>query len=213
MSASCGLRWKRRWRERGGTSGRDELQVEQIVSDLFTSRTGKVGKGGIRVPGPPFKFKCLARFLANHPKSESSSAVATRQKVGNGQAKDVETEPCDSVKDGSRPMGIKKRKKVEQDQDERRKIRKEMRALKHNIQATNDMLAATAARDQRAFLLGVLRKNRPQYRSLLDSVYEQELNEGGAQGSEESGCSGIRTGICKRREAEHDEEDGDISEN
>lgn len=39
------------------TSGKSDLQMEQIVSDLFSSRTGKVKKDWTRVPKKVFRYK------------------------------------------------------------------------------------------------------------------------------------------------------------
>lgn len=127
---------------RGGTSGRDELQIEQLVSDLFSARTGKIGKDGIKIPGPPFKFKRVARFLSRHPKWDQKLITgrgrkkAVRNTGTTGSVAAPETaggdEECQS-----RPIGTKRRKAREQDMDERRKMRKEMRSLNGHLGAAN----------------------------------------------------------------------------
>lgn len=94
---------------RGGTSGHDEIQVEQIVSDVFTTRTGKTDIDCICVPGAPFKFKRVAQFLASHPKWDRSLTGARKKKEVRIEQTDVASPPAGSAsgKGRSRPIGKK----------------------------------------------------------------------------------------------------------
>lgn len=159
--------------KRGGTSGRDELQIEQMVSDLFINRTRRVGKDGIRVPGAPFKYKRVAPFLSAHPKWE-------RNDLGDGgnEKSILQDENYDEDCAGyltSRPVGIKKKKEMEREANEKRRMRKEMQAMNEHLAFANQISLCTSKRDRREFLLSVIPKDTPEYAQLLRALYRKEI--------------------------------------
>lgn len=62
MNRECKLylSLKKQVEKQGNMLGKSDLQVEQMISDLFTGRTGKIKKDGIRVPGTVFSYKNVA---------------------------------------------------------------------------------------------------------------------------------------------------------
>lgn len=100
----------------GVTSGRDEVQVEQIESDIIVSLTGKIGQDSIRVPGPCFKFMCVVCFLLKHPnwfKGVGDSSMETA--LGFKEVEEEDGKEGDSVMREnifSRPIWMRRKKEV-----------------------------------------------------------------------------------------------------
>lgn len=105
-----------------------DLQLEHMVSYLFISRTEKVNKDWIRVPGTVFKYKKGAEYLSHQPKLERSCTILPNKKhkimsmrpktdsVKKALSGFTEDSECDEdylhnyIK---RPMGIKKRDTIQ----------------------------------------------------------------------------------------------------
>lgn len=58
------LLFKVQLEERGASSGKSAQQIEQMVSELFSTRTGKVDSDEIRLPGTPFRFENVAEYIS-----------------------------------------------------------------------------------------------------------------------------------------------------
>lgn len=159
---------------RDGTFDRDELQIQQLVSDLFIMRTGRTGKHGIRVPWGAFTYKRVAQFLASHPKWDSHCTTdgATGKPVGCG--KDCGDDGDDVFTQG--PIGIKNELKNEV--EEQRRMRKEILVMNKHLELANHISLATSKPDRRVFLLSVIDKDTLEYAWLLKSDYRDEIANG-----------------------------------
>lgn len=186
--------------ERGATSGKNEQQIEQMVSDLFTSRSGKLNSDGIRVAGPPFRFRKVAEYLVQQPKWKRRSCRSVKpSRDPNVKAGDSTKVPAavlggpiqgddDGDRDGDcRPKGIKSRKLEDKNVTEKKKMRREMKNLNSLIAKSNSIAETTAQRDRRVFLLGIMPENTPNYSKYMEEVIAEEFSTvHGSRGSEKN---------------------------
>lgn len=56
--------------------------MKKIVYDIFVRWTGKMGKGGIRVPGRSINFRRIDRFLKSHQNWFKGGAEYKREEDG-----------------------------------------------------------------------------------------------------------------------------------
>lgn len=177
--------------ERGATSGKNEQQIEQMVSDLFTSRSGKLNSEGIRVPGPPFRFKKVAEYLVEQPKwrrrpsriikqsPDGTNKTGDSTKVGSTVLFSTSQGRDDGDKDGEcRPKGVKARKLEDKHVVEKKKMRREMKELNRLIEKSNRIAESTAQRDRRVFLLGIMPDDTPNYGKYMEEVIAEEFSKG-----------------------------------
>lgn len=205
--------------KRGSTSGRSEQQVEQIVSDLFTRRTGRPNKDGIRIAGPPFRYKQVAEFLSSQPKWERQISTAGRPVRSSpatmkmsaehqrGILDDYDGDGADD--DGSdvndataahglrRPIGIKAKKAMHKDEVEKRKFRKVFEEMNKTMAESNSISRHGGMMDRRVSLLGLLPRESSEYKRILSLVMTDVTRTG--DGDEELG-------------RQYDDGDGDVIE-
>lgn len=117
----------------------------------------KGGNDGIRVPGEPFNFKLVARFLSTHKKWNRTLTGGKYQVKDKTGVVITYADPQLENRNGQcRPVGINLRKQRGRDLVEKLKVRREMRIMKTHLGIANNIFTSAARRDRRTFLLAVL---------------------------------------------------------
>lgn len=179
MNKECALylSLKEEVEKRGSTSGRSEKHVEQMVSDLFTQRTGRINKEGIRIAGPPFRYRRVADYLSSQPKWERQGRRVKRSSGVEMDAHGASRDDVDSDVDSrelvvARPIGVKMKKALDKDAMEKRKFRRVLEGMSRNMAESNQISKVGGMMDRRVNLLSVLPAGSSEYKDILKLVME-----------------------------------------